>query len=204
MSSLIGTELAFKIDNISSFIIMKCVKCNENLKKADYKGIKLDYCDDCQGIWFDRDELRQVKDKEDEFLRWVDVDPWEDEAKFKISESSKSCPVCEMPLYAVKCNGFLVEIDLCNVCHGIWLDKGEFDKIIDYMKEKVEKERLSGYLKDIGEEFAEIFACLVGRRVGPERISDEIADFLVVMKLFEYRLLSKMPAISQIIARLPG
>jgi hypothetical protein len=102
-----------------------------------------------------------------------------------------------MPLYTVKYDGFPVEIDLCNVCHGIWLDKGEFDKIIGYMKEKVEKEKLSGYLRDIGEEFVEIF-------VGPERISDEIADFLIVMKLFEYRLLSKVPAISQIIARLPG
>ena len=177
---------------------MKCPNNkNSKLARANYKGTQLDYCSDCRGVWFDRDELRQVKDKEDEFLRWVDVDPWEDEAKFKISESSKFCPVCEMPLYAVKYDGFPVEIDLCNVCHGIWLDKGEFDKIIDYMEERVEKEKLSGYLKDIGEEFVEIF-------VGPERISDEIADFLVVMKLFEYRLLSKMPAISQIIARLPG
>ena len=177
---------------------MKCPNCkNKILKKAEYKGIQLDYCGDCQGIWFERNELRQVKDKEDEFLRWVDVDPWEDETKFKISESSKSCPVCEMPLYTIKYDGFDVEVDLCNICHGIWLDKGEFDKIIEYMKERVEKENLLEYLKDIGEEFTEIF-------IGSKKLSSEIADFLVVMKLFEYRLLSKMPALSQIIARLPG
>jgi len=54
-----------------------------------------------------------------------------------------------------------------------------------------------GYLKDIGEEFIEIF-------VGPQKVSEEVADFLIVMKLFEYRLLSKIPVIFQIIARLPG
>lgn len=177
---------------------MKCPDCKDkNLNKADYKGIHLDYCSDCQGIWFDGDELRQVKDKEDEFLRWIDIDPWEDETKFKIGKSPKVCPTCEMPLYAVKYDDFPIEIDLCNLCQGIWLDKGEFAKIIDYMKEKVDKETLLGYLKDIGEEFAEIF-------VGPEKISSEIADFLIVMKLFGYRLLSKIPAISRIIARLPG
>jgi len=86
---------------------------------------------------------------------------------------------------------------LCNVCHGIWLDKGELDKIIKYLEEKISRETLSEYLKDIGKEFVEVFA-------GPEKISSEIADFLIVMKLFEYRLLAKIPAISKIIAGLPG
>jgi len=177
---------------------MKCPNCKtKNLKGAEYKSIQLDYCEDCQGIWFDRGELQKVKDKEDEFLRWIDIDPWEEKAKFKIDKSPRICPVCEVPLYTVKHDGFPVEIDLCNVCHGIWLDKGEFDKIIEYMKEKVEKETLLEYLKDIGEEFAEVL-------VGPEKVNSEIGDLLVVMKLFEYRLLSKIPVISQIIARLPG
>lgn len=186
---------------------MFCPNCkNINLTRADYKGIQLDYCPACFGIWFDRDELRQVKDKEDEFLRWIDIDPWNDEKKFKISKSGKICPVCGVPLYIVEYDDFLarprrvspgLKIDLCNVCHGIWLDKGEFDKIIKYLEEKVEKETLLKYFKDIGEEFLEVF-------VGPEKMSSEIADFLIVMKLFEYRLLSKMPAISKVIAGLPG
>ncbi len=184
---------------------MKCPNCKDkNLARADYKGIQLDYCNNCQGIWFDRDELRQVKDKEDEFLRWIDINLWEDYAKFKISKSGKICPSCETPLYTIKYDGFPIEIDLCNICHGIWLDRGEFDKIIGYLKEKVEKETLLNYLKDIGEEFVDIFASLAGRQVGPKKISSEIGDFLIVMKLFEYRLLSKIPVISQIIARLPG
>ncbi len=192
---------------------MICPSCkNKNLTRADYKGSQLDYCPDCLGIWFDRDELRQVKDKEDKFLRWIDFDPWEDETKFRIDKSPKICPLCGVPFYEVKYDDFDarprrvslgLKIDLCNVCHGIWLDKGEFDKIIKYLEERITKETLSEYFDDIGEEFTEILACLAGRRVGQEKISSEIADFLIVMKLFEYRLLAKIPAISKIITGLP-
>jgi Zn-finger nucleic acid-binding protein len=177
---------------------MICPGCkNNNLTRVDYKGIQLDYCPSCFGIWFDRNELRQVKDKEDEFIRFVDIDPWKDEKKFKVNPSARTCPVCQVPLYTVEYDGLDVDIDLCNICHGIWLDKGESDKIIEFLKDKVKKETLLGYLKDIGEEFVEIFT-------GPKKVSSEIADFLIVMKLFEYRLLAKMPAISHLIAHLPG
>ena len=177
---------------------MICPSCkNENLTRADYKGIQLDYCPTCYGTWFDRDELRRVKDKEDEFLRWIDFDIWKDGAKFQLSKSGRICPVCEVPFYTIKYGSSPIEIDLCSVCHGIWLDKGELDKIIKYLEEKVDKESLLGYLKDIGEEFLEIF-------VHPKKLSSEVGDLLIVMKLFEYRLLAKMPIISKIIAGLPG
>ncbi len=177
---------------------MFCPNCKDkNLTRADYKGIQLDSCPACYGVWFDKDELRRVKDKEDKFLRWIDFDPWEDETKFRIDKSPRVCPDCGVPFYTVKYDGLPIEIDLCNVCHGIWLDKGELDKIIKYLEEKISRETLSEYLKDIGKEFVEVFA-------GPEKISSEIADFLIVMKLFEYRLLAKIPAISKIIAGLPG
>ena len=177
---------------------MKCPNCkSENLTRADYKDIQLDYCPVCYGVWFDKDELRQVKDKEDEFLRWIDFDPWEDETKFKIDKSSRICPDCGMPFYTVKYDDLPIELDLCNVCHGIWLDKGEFDKIIKYLEERVSHETLAEYFEDIGEEFVEVFT-------GPEKISSEIADLVMVMKLLEYRLLAKIPAIAKVIARLPG
>lgn len=40
------------------------------------------------------------------------------------------CPVCkDMTLLMSEKNG--VEIDYCPECRGIWLDRGELDKIID-------------------------------------------------------------------------
>lgn len=39
------------------------------------------------------------------------------------------CPVCQVPLAMSDRQG--VEIDYCPQCRGIWLDRGELDKIIE-------------------------------------------------------------------------
>ncbi|WP_319586125.1 zf-TFIIB domain-containing protein [uncultured Desulfobulbus sp.] len=40
-----------------------------------------------------------------------------------------NCPVCDTKLRPVDRHG--VEIDLCPDCKGIWLDRGELDKILE-------------------------------------------------------------------------
>ena len=39
------------------------------------------------------------------------------------------CPVCDAKMKAVEKHG--VEVDICPDCKGVWLDKGELDKIIE-------------------------------------------------------------------------
>ncbi len=39
------------------------------------------------------------------------------------------CPVCKVPLVMSDRQG--VEIDYCSQCRGVWLDRGELDKIIE-------------------------------------------------------------------------
>ena len=39
------------------------------------------------------------------------------------------CPVCNVDLIMSDRNG--VEIDYCPKCRGVWLDRGELDKIIE-------------------------------------------------------------------------
>lgn len=39
------------------------------------------------------------------------------------------CPVCAVPLVMSDRQG--VEIDYCPQCRGVWLDRGELDKIIE-------------------------------------------------------------------------
>ena len=36
---------------------MKCPKCGMNLFEMDFKGIKIDECSSCHGIWLDAGEL---------------------------------------------------------------------------------------------------------------------------------------------------
>ncbi|MCC6730510.1 MAG: zf-TFIIB domain-containing protein [Chthonomonadales bacterium] len=40
-----------------------------------------------------------------------------------------NCPACSAPLQLTERQG--VEIDYCPQCRGIWLDRGELDKLID-------------------------------------------------------------------------
>jgi uncharacterized protein len=42
---------------------------------------------------------------------------------------SMKCPVCEANLQMTERSG--VEIDYCPACRGVWLDRGELDKIIE-------------------------------------------------------------------------
>jgi Zn-finger nucleic acid-binding protein len=39
------------------------------------------------------------------------------------------CPICRVPLVMSERQG--VEIDYCPQCRGVWLDRGELDKILE-------------------------------------------------------------------------
>jgi Zn-finger nucleic acid-binding protein len=43
--------------------------------------------------------------------------------------AAMQCPVCRVPLAMSDRQG--VEIDYCPQCRGVWLDRGELDKIIE-------------------------------------------------------------------------
>lgn len=156
----------------------------------------MDYCPKCLGLWFEEDELRQAKDVKDRNLRWLDIDLWKDEEKFKISPGRKLCPSCRLPLYEAKYGSSNIRVDVCNLCKGIWLDRGEFKKIISYLKKEADQEILDHYLKNLINEFGEILQ-------GPEVFQEELEDFLIVLKTLNYKLAVQYPAIARIIAGLP-
>lgn len=45
------------------------------------------------------------------------------------SAAGMPCPTCHVPLVMSERQG--IEIDYCPQCRGIWLDRGELDKIIE-------------------------------------------------------------------------
>lgn len=55
-----------------------------------------------------------------------------------------NCPVCsETSLVISERQG--VEIDYCPKCRGVWLDRGELDKIIERSNEVFDNERPQNY-----------------------------------------------------------
>ncbi|MFV8257185.1 zf-TFIIB domain-containing protein [Bdellovibrio bacteriovorus] len=47
---------------------MKCPNCKEpNLVISERKGIEIDYCPECRGIWLDRGELDKIIERSAEY-----------------------------------------------------------------------------------------------------------------------------------------
>ena len=161
-----------------------------------FYGVEIDYCPVCLGLWFEENELRWAKDEKDKDLNWLDVELWKEKAKFKISRDKKLCPACRFPLFEVNYGDSDIKVDLCNVCRGIWLDRGEFKKIIAYLKKESSSKVLNKYVKSLTEEFWEIF-------VGPENLREEALDFLTILKILNYKFVTQHPNITKVISNLP-
>ena len=53
---------------------MKCPKCGMELIEVDYKGIKVDKCSECEGVWLDAGELEAASKLEKSGLeKWFSV-----------------------------------------------------------------------------------------------------------------------------------
>lgn len=175
---------------------MLCPLCKITLDRAILENVEVNFCPKCLGLWFEEDELRLAKDQKDRDLRWLDIDLWKEKEKFKISPGQKLCPWCRLPLYEVNYGDSEIKVDVCNLCYGIWLDRGEFKKIISYLKKKADYEVLNNYLQNLKQEFWEIFS-------GPETFREEILDFLTLLKVLVYKFAIQHPAIARLIASLP-
>ena len=55
-------------DRLRELHYMKCPKCGMGLTEIDYRGIKVDRCSGCEGLWFDAGELEAVSKTEKTFF----------------------------------------------------------------------------------------------------------------------------------------
>jgi len=182
---------------------MKCPTCGVSLRRRKMRSIKIDRCPTCDGSWYDADELRVLKDKEKRGdYRWLDFDLWRDREKFRAGRQRHLvCPKDGRPMTTVRYGTSSIRMDMCPECHGIWLDHGEYKKIVGYLEKRVNAETLKEYFRDLREEFQEIFT-------GPEGPLSELGDFLKVLYLLELRFRVEHPriaaALQQIARGIPG
>jgi len=175
---------------------MECPNDKEQLEKVLFHNVEADYCPKCLGIWFDTEELRLAKDDKEESLNWVDVDLWRDKSKFEVMQGKKYCPIDRTGLVEVQYDGSKIKVDFCKMCHGVWLDRGEFKQIINYLKNKSDYEILNHYSKNILKQLWEVFS-------GPGKFREELADFLTLAKIFKYKFEVQHPYIKGLIENLP-
>ena len=85
-----------------------------------------------------------------------------------------------------------VQIDYCRSCGGIWLDKGEFPRIIQALEKDVDQMTASDYLKESVRELKNLLSA-------DEDIGEEWKHFQTVLKLLEYSVLAEHRTLAGII-----
>jgi hypothetical protein len=107
---------------------MICPVCKNTTVVLELEQIEIDYCASCGGIWFDAGELELLLETEQERARLLNL-LIEDSS---VKEKSYRCPICSKKMKKV----FVGEekkilIDKCKKNHGLWLDKGELESVIE-------------------------------------------------------------------------
>jgi Zn-finger nucleic acid-binding protein len=54
------TQKSSERERLKALHFMKCPKCGMGLIEIDYRGIKVDKCSACEGVWLDSGELDAV------------------------------------------------------------------------------------------------------------------------------------------------
>ena len=173
-----------------------CPACGHNLKPTPLLSVQVDQCPNCKGVWLDRDELRLAKDQADPDLGWMDFEIWKHPDLFEVGPRHLNCPKCQTDLLALRYGETKVQVDYCRTCQGIWLDRGEFKRIIDALENELTSKTTSEYVKASIEEAKELFN-------GPESFLSEWRDFKTVVWLLELRFFVERPRLMEAITRIP-
>ncbi len=116
---------------------MFCPACKHAMIVVEYHRIELDYCPNCQGVWFDSGELDlwlQSTGREDapQFLAGILAGP-----EAATSESRRRCPICRQGMKKVAVSQDpAVHIDACPRGNGLWFDGGEVDMLLQELDRK--------------------------------------------------------------------
>jgi Zn-finger nucleic acid-binding protein len=148
-----------------------CPACGTKLDLYSMLRIKFEGCPKCYGMWLERDELRKLKDRVGiGELHWLNCEIENIEQTAAIP-SKRVCPKADRGnLLSVVFGKTSVVLDWCPKCHGIWLDRGEYDKIIEYLRGEAGEATIKDVEKEISEDLEQLW------KGGPAGRLAEIAE----------------------------
>jgi Zn-finger nucleic acid-binding protein len=106
---------------------LQCPRCIKQMRKQRNQRAVIDHCDECDGNFFDEGEMLAMLGKS------ADPEVWARDNRMRTpSASDIACPRCHarMQLHPLGVNDIDVDIELCAMCGGIWLDGGEVDAVM--------------------------------------------------------------------------
>ena len=109
---------------------MLCPVCRKPMVIVEFQNIELDTCPDCQGLWFDAQELGQLFDLAGVPERYHDLESQVD--RLPHVGPRRRCPRCRRRLESVRApstSGELI-LDECPRGDGLWFDRGELESLL--------------------------------------------------------------------------
>ncbi len=129
---------------------MDCFRCATTMKREVYKGILVDKCHSCGGIWLDKGEYDSIKNSIPK-----DRDTLVKEAKKEIVSEKKRmfsvvglCPRCQIGRIEQK-KILGIEVDSCPECHGFFFDNQELEKVLERDSKRGNKAGFLNFLKKV-------------------------------------------------------
>ena len=121
--------------------MMPCPSCRVPTVVLELRGVEVDYCLSCRGLWLDTGELDVLLGAE------LGTPPtqWLETGKL----GKRLCPHCSRSLRLAHFPGTTVELDVCANGHGVWIDPGELESLLGSGAHGIEIETLSGYTRDL-------------------------------------------------------
>ncbi len=104
---------------------MRCTKCNGEMLTISFRGVEIDRCADCGGLWFDvleHEQLRKLESSErvDSGDRLVGQ-------RFNHLSGVFRCPRCDTPMTRVTdAHHPQIHFEKCPRDYGVFFDAGEF------------------------------------------------------------------------------
>lgn len=108
---------------------MNCPVCPKTpMIVVEREGIELDWCPECEGLWFDADELEMLT----EALNLdADIPDMMTLEKARTNEAARRCPRCGKDMDKVHMGASpRILIDRCRHAHGLWFDAGELGQAV--------------------------------------------------------------------------
>ena len=170
-----------------------CPRCDAKLDLYSLLEIEFEGCPKCHGLWLDRDELRKLKNKVGiGELHWLNGEV-DNIGQAAAVASKRVCPRNDNGnLLSVVFGKSSVVLDWCPKCQGIWLDRGEYDKIVDYLRSEAGQSTIKDVEKEIREDVKRLF------KSGSESPVAELSDIaaavtaLINFTIFEHPTVFKL------------
>ncbi len=110
---------------------MNCPNCNAALAPEKRRGIDMESCPSCKGMWLGRQELEQLEDEAFDL-----GDDKKGSLIFGAAPTTRKCPKCRQLMQRFQYRDYDLELDFCGDGHGFWLDAGEDERVLELMKKE--------------------------------------------------------------------